>query len=617
MRWTGQGIVIHRMLRQGESMGKRKQRKPEGNPNNLRSGVRQTDETSSQTSMGKAFQKALQAGPGRIIYKNLSSANPPSTKKPFKPQPPRQDKTNQQPPKEVKANHSLPASVPKTDPAPPPVKWTRVGSKPVEIRTPQANQKVHPPDETASSPRALTPELRTKIQFHEGNPTQTRDLVIGFDFGTSCTKVVIQDVALQKAYAVPFGNLGCAQNPYLLPARVYVRPDASLSLACEGQECRNLKIDLIQNTEASLFKTSQELSDIASKHLAAGYIGLVLRQALRWFGTTHCQEYRQIRIRWQINIGLPARSYDDQSLCRLFREVAIAGWMLSAKAGEVTLSKLHPAFDAAEKVLFGDAPGLTGQEDGEFLHPDSVQAMPEVIAEVAGFVRSRLRQTGMYLLVDVGASTLDVSTFILHEREGEDIFPLLAADVRPLGANNLHLRRIQHVARSVEDFLGDIMAHGNDNAPLPELSKYTPQVIDLTNVDKEFINQCSISISSVIGLTKRKRNTRASEWDNGLPVFFCGGGAGLPAYVHAATAAAVRLRKMNVQGLERKELPKPANLDAPGLLNEHYHRLAVAYGLSFSSLDVGKIIPQHQLEDMEKEMRELDSEKLYVSKEMV
>src|SRR5688500_16454108 len=53
---------------------------------------------------------------------------------------------------------------------------------------------------------------------------QEIDLVIGFDFGTSTSKVVIQAPDLQgsPARAVNFGNLSLQEFPYLIPTSIWI-----------------------------------------------------------------------------------------------------------------------------------------------------------------------------------------------------------------------------------------------------------------------------------------------------------------------------------------------------------------------------------------------------------
>jgi hypoxanthine-guanine phosphoribosyltransferase len=70
--------------------------------------------------------------------------------------------------------------------------------------------------------------------------------------------------------------------------------------------------------------------------------------------------------------------------------------------------------------------------------------------------------------------------------------------------------------------------------------------------------------------------------------------------------------------LAEKKLPKPDNLETDDIPLHDYHRFAVSYGLSFSEVDIGRIIPQRKVPDiMLPEPLEKDIDKWFVDKDMV
>ena len=52
------------------------------------------------------------------------------------------------------------------------------------------------------------------------------------------------------------------------------------------------------------------------------------------------------------------------------------------------------------------------------------------------------------------------------------------------------------------------------------------------------------------------------------------------------------------QGFDYKVMRMPESLEAPELNPADYHRLAVAYGLSFPADEIGQVIPQSQIKDI-------------------
>lgn len=75
----------------------------------------------------------------------------------------------------------------------------------------------------------------------------SREIVLGLDFGTSSVKTVIGDSALGKAFAVPFRE-GDGVKRYLLPSRLY-ETASRYSFDGGGTAHRDLKLALIADLE--------------------------------------------------------------------------------------------------------------------------------------------------------------------------------------------------------------------------------------------------------------------------------------------------------------------------------------------------------------------------------
>ena len=153
-------------------------------------------------------------------------------------------------------------------------------------------------------------------------------LVIGLDFGTSFSKVVIGEPRVRRA--VPFAEHAIGDNPYLLPSALCEESD--------GGKCRlgtdrqvgtvhdNLKMPLIEG-DLSL--------DVQAR--AAAFLALVLRHARTWLLDTHGTIYRDMRIEWFINVGLPTDSYDDTPLKSAYLSIIRTAWTMSVSNGNTKL----------------------------------------------------------------------------------------------------------------------------------------------------------------------------------------------------------------------------------------------------------------------------------------
>jgi len=454
-------------------------------------------------------------------------------------------------------------------------------------------------------------------QSQRSNPDKERDLVIGFDLGTSSTKVVIQDRQLRKAFAVPFDNYRVNGNRYLLPTKLYLDSQNKLSLESNSTQIENLKVNFMENPG----KTSEQYGIIAANQdFVAAYIALVLMEICKWFWKEKTNEYSDITINWELNVGIPAKTWDETELSDAMKKAAMAGWNISLKPQiSILIDDIGKAFDVAKKQLKNDE---CDEKIGQ-LHPDLVKSVPELVAEVMGFAQSQLRRDGMYLLTDVGATTLDISTFILHENQDEEnIFTILSSDVKPMGAYNLHKYRIEKSLGIYKNKLESIDRSYDGISALPDFSKYQPSIDGndnemLVKADECYLKDCSVVLRQLVGHTKKKRNPYSLAWEAGVPAFLCGGGSQVNLYKRLIPYSGEKLRTVGINGFDIKNLPKPENLENDDILPQDYHRIAVSYGLSFSVNNMGTIIPARDIEDIRYDITEADISGKYVDKDMV
>lgn len=244
---------------------------------------------------------------------------------------------------------------------------------------------------------------------------------------TGPTKVVIRAPYLPQApaTAVDFGSLAHQSSPYLLPSRLRVCSDGRLSLSAEdaGEWLSDLKLPLMDRRESA--EPTKEVDRLRG---AVGYLALVLREARARFLAAERETYSRFEPRWSLYLGIPSAGYDDATIGARFIRVARAAWSLSQADASLTST-------AVVQVLSkdGEATATSAKE---------IEVIPEVIAQAVGYARSTLRDPGLHLLIDVGAGTLDVCSFILHEAEGRDHYSLLTTSVDQLGVLELHQQRL-------------------------------------------------------------------------------------------------------------------------------------------------------------------------------
>lgn len=398
---------------------------------------------------------------------------------------------------------------------------------------------------------------------------KTRDqLVMGVDIGTSLSKVVV--LARDRRVAVRFDVPGGGDDPYLLPTAVSVMADGECRLGVhddasrryddikrpliEGRTDKNVLLPLIA-FKALLFRHVRRQTEESQDRLLGG------------------------RLDWLINLGVPTDSYGGGSpgvrdLVGAYHDSATMAWGLleemksKGNIDPVTLGRCRSAMQA--------------QLDR---NSDRVGVFPEVVPQVASYVKSKQhRWEGVHVVVDVGSGTLDVTVFQVQPRAVQDeAVPVWARSVQRLGTRYL----VDHLAKA---FCRDLTWPPFKRVPLEwEIANSLGVSLEeLRDVSESFRRKIVCAIGETIREAGRRYNL---TWPGRM--FLVGGGAFVYLYKEVA------------KEFERKEwefcvdlvpLPRPDDLDAPAIDDAHWHRLAVAYGLSFDPFEISDIKPPGDIE---------------------
>jgi hypothetical protein len=425
----------------------------------------------------------------------------------------------------------------------------------------------------------LAKGLQTNVSRGEG--LVPRPLVMGIDFGTSCTKVVISDRNLKQAFAVPFmDELGILS--YLLPTSLQEN-QSEYSLDGEGESWSDLKLSLMANQQDSV---------IISRVVA--YLALVIKYSRAWFFNNYSNQYSNSELLWSIAIGQPtdhALSFESREL---FSRIGNLAWILSLSSESFNA---HNILDKWESLKFKEIE----VEDFDCL------IIPELAAQIHGFVNSDNfdpKKPNIFLMIDIGAGTLDLSIFSVRIQDnGFKKFNLFINSVQPHGVANFHRHRVnwwQQELRSNE--LGVVAVQQLQSIKMPtEFQGFYPDSFlgYVSQVDVDFLNGAlnpDLEFDKTIErqvygclLKSIKPDSFAgrilAEKDfNGMEYFLCGGGSrhsqfkGIHKLLHQPQG-------WNWLKLKPRVLTVPASIRLEGVQNEDYDRLSVAYGLSLLDFD--------------------------------
>lgn len=228
-------------------------------------------------------------------------------------------------------------------------------------------------------------------QFPGARSDDTCDVVIGFDFGTSSSKVVLRTPFHNdsQAFAVPFGEAGHPSCHYLLPSVLWVSGEsveASLVRRQGDLLLRDIKYHLMREEDVPVVPRDAGDSGCSASAAAVAFMATALREARRWFLEQQAALYDRYTLRWAMNVGLPSEDYSNEKLCATYRKLSEAAWRLSVDERPVTIVM------AEEALASYDAWGDLAEEQAA-----EVELVPEVAAEVVGYARSHLRSEGQQI----------------------------------------------------------------------------------------------------------------------------------------------------------------------------------------------------------------------------
>lgn len=256
---------------------------------------------------------------------------------------------------------------------------------------------------TTSASRQTADLIERRIEtggnwFSQNSEPREPGVIIGFDFGTSSSKIAARDPGGYEddlaAMEAP-QELQSTNHPYLWQAVVWFDPD-SLAFSAFPREgfvaLSGFKTGIIGGFgDEPVDKRYQ----VSRSQAAAANLALHFAQVFGWlqeappFGTHTPDAFLGF------NIGIPVAAIDNSETCQNYEKLVSAAVQLIPSAGNLDLPAIKSALSAASANL-----------------PNGFDIRPELAAAIAGYSSQKTARTGAHLLIDVGASTLDMVTFL-------------------------------------------------------------------------------------------------------------------------------------------------------------------------------------------------------------
>lgn len=387
---------------------------------------------------------------------------------------------------------------------------------------------------------------------------------MGVDVGTSLSKVVVSVAG--RRLAVPFRAPGGEDGAYLLPTAVSEMDDGECRLGLHdgAVQCYDdIKKPLIDGR-----------TDERVRLPLVAFMALLFHRVRKEIHESHGGLLRR-HVDWLVNLGVPTESYGDgdgevTDIVGAYRCSAETAWDLAEKMQTDGGNERPLTLDRCRQAM------ISGAEKGS----GRIGLFPELVPQVASYVKSKQRQEGVHVLVDVGGGTLDVTVFqVVHSKFESKGVPVWARKVHPLGTRYL----MDHISKGFSRGLTlSPFEHLPSNTEIAEAVGVPPEEL-IDKVMPPFQHRVKRAVGEKI---REAGKTYSLRWPGRM--FLVGGGAFIELYRDVAE----EFRTMDWKYVVRLvPLPRPDDLEAPEIADAHWHRLAVAYGLSFDPLDIVDIKP--------------------------
>ena len=434
-----------------------------------------------------------------------------------------------------------------------------------------------------SKPASNQKVRKSQTQYSEAlGVSDKQQLIIGLDFGTAFTKVVIRETSV--AYAISFDEFSDPQNPYLLPGIFSIDQQNCCSLGKRGN-----RVDVIDNLKMRLLQRKPDNVVDGCIVECTAFLALVIQYVRHRFMENEYATYKSKTIDWIINVGIPTENFQNQNFLELYQKLIYVAWAVSISSDTLNMKDITKIVsDIFESPLSSHA------TRDQLLHPEKIGVFPEFAAQMTGYVKSPRRQPDLHILFDIGAGTTDLCIFNVTEDydEEQDKFPIFAQSVKHYGVNFLILHRIEQ-----SNYRGNWQISPHEQIPPNHIfaSKIGISAEELDVLDEPFRAKVQGQVVAKLNYVKSDRYPLSPKWKEGIPLFLCGGGK--KAELYSSLFSDMQDRP-NPHLISVKSLPHPINLVAKQMPKNSYDRISVAYGLSFDPLDISNLIKEDQIDNI-------------------
>lgn len=262
--------------------------------------------------------------------------------------------------------------------------------------------------------------------------SETVDIHIGLDLGTSFSKACWNLLDKEKRKIVLWGEPWAEPGQYFLPSKIWLDSNNNLMMAKSNKEnvkeISYFKMGVIHNylIDPVFPQDCQILTDPYRL-----YTSFYLARCFDWIEKDVLEEEKIYlkgkKINWTGNIGVPI-SYFDSKTADVFQEVVSVAHAIQKQVSDTEpIHKIDELYQAA----------LSNKTDKSF------SIIPELYAEASGLFSDFHTEEGYYALFDVGGGTVDSAVVEFNRRKGLPTVNFLTSEVDFWGMEVLKSRQNQ------------------------------------------------------------------------------------------------------------------------------------------------------------------------------
>lgn len=418
------------------------------------------------------------------------------------------------------------------------------------------------------------------------NRNSSSEIILGLDFGTSFTKIVAFHNDTLKCYATEFKINN--QSTYFLPSALYeVNKKFFLNPQNNINKYNNLKLNFLNDPNNILNQTK-----------VVAFLALAIKEAKIYLIKNYNSAIGATNIVWGLNAGYAGKDIGNLSTANLYKKLVYIAWHFSCNENLINESNILIELNSTKDIISDDDLYNYSKKSIEI----EISVQPEITAQIYAFVSSSKydpRAANHYLIVDVGAGTVDTAIFNVQQNKNTAAwdFTIFKDTVERHGVVELERNRINwwdkqlKLANANNELCEKLKIYANHIDQLevhPESYKNyfigidIPKILDISsNPDNFFYEKKVLDQVKIKTLYKcYQANQLETQHIENIPFFLCGGGSRMGIYKELIKSLQIKMPGFSWLRAKNKNLEKPDNLISPNLNSNDYDRLSVAYGLS-------------------------------------